>query len=129
MPCRLNGILVAYRGNGYRRLTVRRWRYLEDNPATMNPGWIPPAAECPELAELRAEHERLLAGSHEALKALSELKGRAESEKERRGDALLGAILAGGSATETEFPEPAVTEEQLAEALQRAEVARDALQV
>jgi hypothetical protein len=107
---------------------VRRWRFLEDNPATTNPGWFPSAVDCPELAELRAKHERLLLGFHEALKALGDLKSRAESEKERQGKSLLDAILAGGSPTTTPLPEPSVTEEELAEAGQRAEVARDALQ-
>jgi hypothetical protein len=107
---------------------VRRWRFLEDNPATTNPGWFPSAVDCPELAELRAEHERLLTGFYEALKASGELRSRADAEIEQRGDVLMDAILAGGNPTTTPLPEPSVTKEELAEAGQRAEVARDALQ-
>lgn len=107
---------------------MRRWRYLEDNPAAMNRGWIPPAAECPELGDLRTEHERLLSGFHEANKTLGDLRRAAEADAARRGDALRDAILAGGSPTTTAFPESSVTPDELEEAQQRAEVARDALQ-
>src|SRR5438876_42978 len=37
-----------------------RFLLLENYPALMMRDWLPPEEEWPELAELRAEHERLL---------------------------------------------------------------------
>jgi hypothetical protein len=107
---------------------MRRWRFLEDEPAVTNPGWIPPEGDCPELADLRAEHQRLLNGFAEANQALFQLRQQAEADAVKRSDALRAAILAGGDPKTASFPKSKITEAQLAEAVQRTEIARDALQ-
>lgn len=104
----------------------RRWPVLEDNPVLTNRGWLPPAEECPELADLRAEHERLLAARAEALETVSALIRQQEDEEQTRGRAMTDAMLAGES--EPKNIKPKVTDEDLKEARLRFEATSDALQ-
>jgi hypothetical protein len=106
----------------------RRWAFLEDNPAVEQPGWLPPAEECPELADLREQHEHVLATFADARRAVGDLHRRAEAEAAAQTDALKDAILAGKGADTVELPEVTVAEGDVAEAIRRAQVARDALQ-
>jgi hypothetical protein len=108
---------------------VRRWQYLEDNPAVSDRGWFPPAEDCAELADLREQHQRLLDSFAEALQSAGELRRLAEANEASRSEVLLGAILSGSSADEAALPQREVTGDELADAQLRVEVARDALQV
>ena len=61
----------------------------------VNEGWLPPEAECPELADLRTEHLRLLGVVHETHAKLAELRREQKSAEDRRAAAVREAILAG----------------------------------
>src|SRR5215218_2861731 len=105
---------------------MKRWLLLENNPALSQPGWLPPPEAWPELAPLRAEHERLLAVARQESAALSELRKRHEAEDAARGETMTAAFLAGS--------DPAVAgasaqarDSELAEAHLRVEAATDAL--
>jgi len=103
----------------------RRYRFLEDEPAVAHPGWFPPAAECPELADLRADHDRLIEAVKQTARDASALFNARKVELEAQRAAHERGFLGG----ETE-PVPALTvgEDQIAEATARADAARDALQ-
>lgn len=103
----------------------RRWRFLEDFPAVSLPGWLPPAADCPELGDLRAEHERILAEGIEASHAAAELRRKHEAELEAVRAAHEQAFLSG---TNVKVPKVTVTDTQLAQASAQVMAARDALQ-
>jgi hypothetical protein len=106
-------------------VTERRWRFLENDPALSSPGWLPTADECPELADLRAAHERLLAANTEALRAAGDLRRKRDAELEAQREAHEQAFL---GKSDDAAPELTVTEDEMAEAQTRAEAARDALQ-
>jgi hypothetical protein len=103
----------------------RRWRLLEDEPALVSPEWLPPAEECEQLADLRAEHERLLAVNNEAQDAVADLYHERNTQLEAQRAAQEQAFLTGAH---VDVPELTVTGDELAEAGARAEAARDALQ-
>ena len=48
-----------------------RWRFLIENPAVAKSGFLPPAEAVPELADLGAEHARLLVVQGEAQREAS----------------------------------------------------------
>jgi hypothetical protein len=106
----------------------RRWRFLEDEPAVSYAGFFPPADNYPELAHLRAEHERLLAAVSDAQAHASELHRRASAEQDARADAMRDAVLSGGKPGDAELAARTVTDEQIAEAHLAADAAREALQ-
>jgi hypothetical protein len=72
----------------------------------LSPGWLPPEAECPELADLRAEHLRLLSAVDQALTKLSAMRVAAESAESRRSDAVREAIRAGKDASRVKVTAP-----------------------
>jgi multidrug efflux pump subunit AcrA (membrane-fusion protein) len=102
-----------------------RWEFLFRNPAVADPGWLPPQDEVPELADLRADHERLLAARSEASRAAFALRQRREQEVEAQRAARQQALLDGEAAR---LPKLTVTEAKLAAAVSEAEAAQDALQ-
>ena len=106
----------------------RRWAFLEDNPAVEQTGWLPTAEECPELADLREQHEHVLTTFADSLRAAGDLRRRAETETAAHADALKDAILAGRGTNSGDLPEVGVAEADVQQAVQRAQVARDALQ-
>lgn len=105
----------------------RRWRFLEDNPALVQPNWLPPEDEAPELAELRAEHVRLITLRADKARAAFELKRKSDAEAQARDDALREAYLEGADAT-AGLPDFTVYEDDLTEAGREYEAATDALQ-
>jgi hypothetical protein len=104
---------------------MRRYQFLEDNPAAADGGLFPPEEECPQLADLRAEHERLTVAVGDELKAAGELRRRRDDETEARRAAHEAEFLDGDLSS---LPEYTVDEEDVADATVRAEAARDALQ-
>jgi hypothetical protein len=105
---------------------MRRYRFLEDNPAVVRQGWLPPASEVPELGDLRADHDRLTDAVAQTGAEAMALRGQRAAEVEARRAAQEQSFL-GGEAAEA-LPELTVTDAELAEAAIRAEAARDALQ-
>jgi hypothetical protein len=81
-------------------------RILVANRACLDRGWLPPAAECPELAELRAKHERLLDACDEALAKVSTAREAVDRGRAARSDALRKAILEGRSPASIKLAEP-----------------------
>lgn len=106
---------------------VKRWFLLENNTALRQPGWLPPPAVWPELAPLRAEHERLLAVAHEEAAALMELRKQHEGEDEDRAVAIKAAFLSGGDPGKDGRQTEDERKTDLADAKLRVEAATDAL--
>jgi hypothetical protein len=106
---------------------MKRWTLLENNTALLSPGWLPPGGDWPELADLRAEHERLLVASVEASRAVAEVKRRHEAEDEQRGEAIKQAVLAGEDPAATNGTAADERSAERAEAMLRYEAATDAL--
>jgi hypothetical protein len=104
---------------------ARRWPFLEDNRALTFPGWLPPADECPALADLREAHERILAATAEASRAATEVQRKQEAELEAVRAAEEEALFSGKPA---EVLTVTVGDQEVAEASERAHAARDALQ-
>jgi hypothetical protein len=105
---------------------MRRYRFLEDNPGVVRQGWLPPASEVPELADLRADHDRLLDAVAQTGREVAALNRQRAEEVEVRRAAQERSFL-GGEGTE-ELPALTVTDGEVAEAMIRAEAAKDALQ-
>jgi hypothetical protein len=102
-----------------------RHRFLVDNPPLRASGWLPPAAEVPELAHLRSDHDRLLDAVAETQAVFGDVRRRRDDELEARRAGQERAFLGG----ETEVPPEVTTSEaEVAEAAERTLVARDALQ-
>lgn len=93
----------------------------------VEPGWLPPADECSELAGLRDEHNRLLGVVEAKLSALSALRRDAEAAKDQRADALREAILAGHDDASAEDSGP--SEGEIARAQGDYVAAADALEI
>jgi hypothetical protein len=89
-------------------------------------GWLPPEADCAELADLRADHERLLGACADAARQLREAKGAVEQAGAARSDALRDAFLAGTSPASIELPEPDMA--AVADAIRVYEAACEALE-
>ena len=102
-----------------------RYKFLEDNPAVEQRGWLPPADEVPELGDLRADHDRLLDAVAETARESGDLQRKRRAELEAQRAAHEAAFL--GQTTEP-VPALTVTEDELAQATARADAARDALQ-
>ncbi len=103
-----------------------RWRFLVDNPALKSAHWLPPAADVPELADLRAEHERLRALEAETVADFMALQAQRDREEEARRAAQEQEFL--GRKKKGELPPITVGDEQLLDAKVRAEAAKDAIQ-
>jgi len=104
---------------------TRRYRVLEEDPALEQPGWLPAAAECSELAYLRADHDRLLDTVAGTLREAGDLRRARNAELEAQRAAHEAAFL--GRATEA-VPALTVTQDEVDQATARASAARDALQ-
>src|SRR5215831_12579267 len=81
-------------------------RILVASPAFVDPGWLPPAADCEELADLREEHERLLGICTKALGRIAGEKSKYEHAVAERGEALRRAIAEGKPTSKLNVPEP-----------------------
>lgn len=103
----------------------RRWRFLEDSPAVVLPGWLPPADDCPALADLRAAHERVLAGVAEASRVAIDLQNKQDDELEAVRAAEEEALFSGKLG---KVPDVTVSDAEILEAKERAQAARDGLQ-
>src|SRR5262245_11820184 len=68
---------------------------LENYPALLQRDWLPSEEEWPELADLRAEHERLLDGCEAALATASEANAEFSAEKEAQHDEMQSALREG----------------------------------
>lgn len=106
--------------------TAKRWFFLENNPALLDPDWLPDEQAWPELAELRREHVRLLGIARDAAESYSAVLARHESEDGARSDAMRQAFLSGGD-HEDEAPDQEARAAEVNEARVRAEAATDAL--
>ena len=103
-----------------------RWRFLFENNVLRRPGWLPAAEEVRELADLRAEHERLLAVVGEQDAEQLKLERRRDAELEARRAAQEATFL--GKSTGAKPPKATVTDKALAEAQAKSDAAYDALQ-
>src|ERR1035437_8212704 len=103
-----------------------RWRYLFENIALRRPGWLPTAEEAPKLADLKAEHERLLTVVREQDAEQLKLERRRDAELEAQRAAQEASFL--GKSTGAKPPKITVTDKALAEAQARSDAAYDALQ-
>jgi hypothetical protein len=72
-------------------------RVVMRSPAFVDRGWLPPADDCAELADLRAEHERLLDVVADALAKVRKAREEIDGADEKRAVALRDAIAAGKS--------------------------------
>jgi hypothetical protein len=75
---------------------MKRWLLLENYPAVRSGDFFPPEEVWPELAHLRAEHQRLLAVRSAEWRALQEVENRHEAEDAARGEALKASFLTNG---------------------------------
>lgn len=103
----------------------RRHQFLEDNPAVVGADWFPPGEDCPELADLRAEHERLTALAAGELAAAGDVRRTRDRELEARRASHERAFL---GEKQEQTPTVTVGEDAVADAAARADAARDALQ-
>jgi|GEM_PF-2892911 len=103
-----------------------RWRYLLEHPPVTRQGWLPPSTDVPELADLNAEHERLLALVDEQDAVRFELEAKYDAELEAQRAAQESAFLGQGSGKKP--PKITVTDAARAEAKAKSAAARDALQ-
>jgi hypothetical protein len=103
----------------------RRWTFLEDNRALTMPGWLPPAEDCPALADLREAHLRVLAAAAEASRAAADLQRQQEEQLEAVRASQEEALFSGKPG---KVPEVSVSDAEVIEARERAQAARDALQ-
>jgi hypothetical protein len=103
-----------------------RHRFLLDNSALATSGWLPPASEVPALAHLRADHDRLIDAVAETSQAFMQLKHEQSGQLEARRAAQEQAFR--GGAPEALLPEVTITDAMISEAVERSQIARDALQ-
>ena len=106
---------------------MKRWLLLENEQALLNFGWLPPAEDAPGLAELRAEHERLLAARQDAFDNSVAVQQRYLDEDEARAEELRKAILEGREPEANETTPPEEREDNLREGRLQAGAANDAL--
>ena len=95
-------------------------------PGLTQPNWLPPADAWPELAECRAEHERLLGIVASEQSAVSALERRFADEDKNHSASLRDAFL-GGDEPAQKATSPEDRAAQLAGARARATAATDAL--
>jgi len=98
-------------------------RVLIASQAFLDPGWLPPPEDCEPLADLRAEHVRLLASVREARAELSGLRQEQDAANAERAAALHNAYLNGPSAAL-----PAAVVVDTSEANERYDAACEALE-
>jgi hypothetical protein len=87
--------------NSYERLLSASAVYVSD-------GWLPPEETCEALADLKAEHLRLLDATRSALQELADARRSVDVAAEARSEALQAAILAGRDAASVKADEPDV---------------------
>ena len=104
-----------------------REKFWTDNLALKSADWLPPADVWPELAELRAEHERLLAVVSQEGRAAWEIEKRYEEEDAARDEALREAFRTGKDAGADTREAEEERRTALADALLAAGAAQDAL--
>lgn len=105
----------------------RRHRFLEENSAVVRADWFPSEEECAGLADLRAEHERLVTVVAGEIKAAGDTGRKRRAELEAQRAERERAFLDGKRKPES-APAVTVTEDAVAEAFARADAARDAVQ-
>jgi hypothetical protein len=81
-------------------------RLISDSAVWVDEAWLPSERSCKELADLKAEHLRLLVATHGALQALGVARRDAALVVEQRSEALTAAILAGEDPNKVKFAEP-----------------------
>jgi len=101
-------------------------RILVQSAAFLDPNWFPPEDVCPVLADLRADHVRLLAVTKEKLTALGALQRQRQTAEEASADALRAAFLTGQEPNGALPDAPADSE--IADAVHEYEVACEALE-
>src|SRR5215216_98906 len=106
---------------------MKRWILLENNPALFRPGWLPPDEFCPELAHLRAEHERLLAVVRDETAAASAIRKQYEAEDAERSERLSHAFRSNGDPGPDDRQPEEQRHTEFADATLRVEAATDAL--
>src|SRR5689334_7110598 len=86
-------------GNAYERLLI-------DSAVWVDEAWLPPEEACEALADLKAEHVRLVSDSRLALEALGEARRAAARASAARAEALTAAILAATDPAAVKAKEP-----------------------
>src|SRR5689334_13073006 len=74
---------------------AERHLLLENYPALLRPDWLPSPRDWPEFADLRAEHERLLAACESALRKAQETNAKFAAEDQRQHDEIEAAVREG----------------------------------
>lgn len=105
---------------------MKLWILLENNPALLQRGWLPPEKLCPELAGLRAEHQRLLTVVREETAAAHAIKKQFEAEDAERGERLSQAFRGNGDPGPDDRQPEEQRSTELADATLRVEAATDA---
>lgn len=106
--------------------SYERHRFLVENRAVVDPGWLPTAEDVPELGDLRAGHERVLAAQREATAEFMALRAQRNAEEESRRAFNEAHFL--GREPKGELPPITVGDEDLLDAKERADAAKDAVQ-
>lgn len=105
-----------------------RWQILEREPALLKPNWLPNEAAWPELAERRAQHERLLAAIAEVGQEALAARQRHDAAEKAHADELQAAFLEGRAPSEPEERQPPEARAaEVADFERRASAARAAL--
>jgi hypothetical protein len=85
-------------------------RLISDSAVWVDEGWLPPREACEELADLKSEHLRLLAATHEALQMLGTAGRDAALVAEQRSETLTAAVLEGKDPMRVKLPDEPDTE-------------------
>jgi hypothetical protein len=108
-------------------VNVKRWLFLEENPALLLRDWMPPADEWPEFAEQRAEHESLLTQRQKAWDDACALAETFEAEDVAREQEVKEALREGREPDESQTTPPEQRADARREALTKWEQATDLL--
>src|SRR5581483_6889495 len=79
---------------------------LTDSAVWVDEAWLPPEETCEELADLKAEHVRLVGESRLAIETLGKARRAAAQAVDARGEAMTAAILAGKDPASVKVAEP-----------------------
>jgi hypothetical protein len=79
-------------------------RILIASPVFLDPGWLPTAADCEELADLREEHERLVEAVRKARSRIAAERKKIESTEVSKHEALRRAIANGENPSQVKLP-------------------------
>jgi hypothetical protein len=102
-------------------------RVITRSRAFVDPGWMPGAEDAPELADLSADHVRLLTAMNDALAQVGEARAALDGAANTRADALRDAFATGKDTSKLKLREPDGTD--LEAAIELYEAAAEALEI